>query len=158
MPVTDWTPTPAEVGAQLRARTVDNVGNELGTFTDATRPTFDEVSQLIQQAIGEALVEHGDPDVPEDVDPTQLYAAMKREVILTTAMEIELSYFPEQVAANRSPYEALRLQRDRQQVLVGKAVQELQSGGKVGEGDDARLPQWNYPVQGNGMVGWGSRW
>lgn len=158
MPITDWTPAVADVGAVLRARTVDAVGNELGTFTDSTRPTDTEVTLLIGQAMTEVQAEHGDPDVPADADPSQLYGVLKREATLTAAMQVELTYFPEQVAAGRSPYEAIRLQRDRLVPLVGKAVQELQSGGEVGEGDDGRMPYWNFPVQGNGMVGWGTRW
>lgn len=158
MPPADWTPAVVDVGAVLRARTKDAVGNELGTFTGNTRPTDAEVTNLIAQAMAEVKAEHGDPDIPADADPTQLYAILKREAILTTAMQVELTYYPEQVATGRSPYEAIRLQRDRLIPLVGKAVQELQSGGRVGEGDDGRLPYYNFPVQGSGMVGWGTRW
>lgn len=158
MATTDWTPSLTDVGAVSRTRTVDNMGVEQGTFTDETRPTGDQVTDLISQAMAEVRLEHGDPDRNDNRDPTQVYDAFKREVILTTAMQIELTYFPEQVAANRSPYEALRIQRDRQQVLVGKALGELASSGEVGESDDAKMPVWNMPVQGNGMVGWGTRW
>lgn len=158
MPVADWTPLLTEVGAVLRARTRDNAGNELGTFTVDTRPTADEVTALITEAVGETIAEHGDPDIPADSDPAQMYAILKAETAYTTAMKIELSYFPEQVAGGGSPYEQLRLQRDRLQELARKAIVELSSGGVVGESDDARLPIWDFPVQGNGMVGWKTRW
>lgn len=158
MSVADWTPTVEEIGAVLRARTKDDVGNELGTFTTATRPTAVQVAELIAQAVGEVRDEHGDPDRGDNRDPSQAYNALKREAILTTAMQVELTYFPEQVTAGRSPYPALVVQRDRAAVIAGKAVQELASGGEVGEADDGRLPVWNFPIQGNGMVGWGTRW
>jgi hypothetical protein len=158
VPITDWKPSLADVGALLRARTVDKFGNELGTWTVDTRPTADEAQAMIDQAAGETIAEHGDPDVPTDSDPTQMYAILKSETAYTAALKIELTYFPEQVAAGRSPYPAMLVQRDRLSVLAGKAIQELSSGGQVGEADDARLPQWDFPIQGNGMVGWGTKW
>lgn len=158
MSVSDWTPTLLELGAVLRARTKDDVGNELGTFTDATRPNAEQTQELIDQAVDETRDEHGDPDRSDIRDPTQLYTAYKRQAILSAAMQVELTYFPEQVAAGRSPYPQLEILRERQSKIVAKAVGELAGEAEVGSADDGRLPVWNFPVQGNGMVGWSTRW
>lgn len=85
-----WQPTVADVGALLRARTVDSSGNELGTFTSTTRPTGDAVDQLIGLAVGQIQGEIG-PDIPD-----VLHDQARRCAILGAAVLIERSYWPEQ--------------------------------------------------------------
>lgn len=101
--LTGYTPVIADVGALLRARTKDDDGNELGTFTTNTRPTDAQVSVLIQNA-QDFVTAAVDTDIPELAWP------MARSVIaLRAAMLVELSYFPEQIPTGRSPYENLRV-------------------------------------------------
>lgn len=99
-PVLLWMATPDDVAALLRARTKDDHGVELGTWTEDTRPTLAEVEQLLALAAGQAT----------DVDgPGEACAPLCRNVIaLHAACLIELSYFPEQVRSDRSPYTELR--------------------------------------------------
>jgi hypothetical protein len=98
----DWTPEVADVGALLRARTKDTAGNEVGTFNEDTRPTGAQVETLITQAQADLVAELGS----DDVSPRYLESA-KRLVIIGAAMNVELSYFPEQVGTGRSPYDQL---------------------------------------------------
>lgn len=116
MPVA-WAPSTADVARQLRARTQDDDGNYLSDFTDATRPTGDEVTALIDGAV-------------EDVAglftaiavPVECQALAKRVVTLKTALYIELSYFPEQ-AQDNSPYLQLRAAADQAtSTLIAKAT------------------------------------
>jgi hypothetical protein len=52
-------PTPDDVAALLRARTKDADGHELGVFTDTTRPTADQVDELIALAYGDVSSQTG---------------------------------------------------------------------------------------------------
>lgn len=95
----DWTPSLESVGSLLRARTVDTNSNELGTFTANTRPTANQVEDIIVIAVDEV-------DVALAVDvPQGLWGAAGSLATYRAAMLIELSYFPEQVGTARSPYE-----------------------------------------------------
>lgn len=129
MPVEDWAPTVAAVGAILRSRTKDNAGNELGTFTDQTRPTGEEVGELIGTATNDVAAEVG----ADIVSARRPYAASV--AALGTALQVELTYFPEQVALGRSPYAELkklydeRLKRLKTMVEGGVDEDPTMSGG-----------------------------
>jgi hypothetical protein len=99
-PTPTWLATPEDVAALLRARTKDDTGRELGEWTTATRPTLADVEHLIELAAGQDT----------DVDgPSVACSPLCRNVIaLHVACLIELSYFPEQVRSDRSPYSDLR--------------------------------------------------
>ncbi len=97
-----WVPSLAQVGALVRTRTKDTAGNELGTFTDDTRPTADDVTELISQAVDTFIVRGGTQIPPE------LYQEVQRLIALRAAMLVEISYYPEQVQTGRSPYQQYR--------------------------------------------------
>ena len=101
MPSSDYTPAVADVGALLRSRTVDTNGAELGTFTPQTRPTEAQVVYLIQTAVGEVEARVG-ADLQASLHGLARTAATYRAASL-----VEISYFPEQVATGRSPYDQL---------------------------------------------------
>jgi hypothetical protein len=95
-----WAPTVADVAGLIRARTKDNNGNELGTFTEATRPTQVQAAEAVEHAcIG--LGEKVGAMAPKCEKTAKLCAAYG------AAAEIELSYFPEQARTDRSPYQFL---------------------------------------------------
>jgi hypothetical protein len=96
------TPTNTAIGALLRARTKDTAGNELGFFNNNTRPTDDEVAALARNGASHLINLVGVPI------PDSMLGEAERLVALYTAMQVELSYFPEQVATGRSPYEQYR--------------------------------------------------
>ena len=86
-----------DVAALIRARTKDSNGNEVGTFTVATRPTdlqcqeaIDHQVVLVHTRVG--YVGEGCADLARGC------------VAIGAAAEIELSYFPEQARTDRSPY------------------------------------------------------
>lgn len=147
-----WVPAVADVGALLRARTKDSNGNELGTFTANTRPTGDEVALLIQQAADDILAATG-ADIPA------LVAGVARSMaVYRAAMLVELSYWPEQVASNKSPYAAYKALYDQGLPTLVKAVMSAEAGEDVGGEDVARFPSYSFPQDTGGMVGWGTRW
>lgn len=102
MPTLLWVPTLDAVGSILRARTRDTQGNEVGTFNAFTRPNDDQVDGLIITAARDVSAAVG-IDLPE-----VLWEAGGIVASYRAAMLVELSYFPEQVATGRSPYEQLR--------------------------------------------------
>lgn len=107
MPASEWAPEVTDVGALLRARTRDANGTELGTFTTDTRPTQEQVERLIIQAQSFLTGEFGS----DDVLPLYLETA-KQLTVLKAAMAVELSFFPEQVASARSPYDKMKEELD----------------------------------------------
>lgn len=140
MPTSDWPTSVAAVGSILRARTRDTQGNELGTFTADTRPTADQVLSLLNTAVGDLAAAVG-ADLPAAVWPQAAVVASYK-----AAMLVELSYFPEQVATGRSPYEQLReLYLEAMNSLKAAVVEE---GGDVpGDGvDDSAPPSYAFPV------------
>lgn len=109
MPVSEYTPTVTSVAAFLRARTKTRGGQEAGTFNpeasddrDRTRPSAEQVAEEISNAL---------PDISGiiGVDIAEEHWDLARRVAsLRTALLIELTYFPEQVATGRSPYAQLK--------------------------------------------------
>ena len=95
-----WYPSLESVAAILRARTKTRMGGEVPTFTADTRPTDLQVRELMNFASIDMIPCIGDPALlpAKYNEPVSLCVALK------TAMLIELSYFPEQVAQDRSAY------------------------------------------------------
>src|SRR5215831_10447937 len=91
-----WRPTVDDVAALIRARTKDASGNELGTFTAATRPTDAEVNQLITNGCAKVASVVG-WTLPADAEHEARHLAA-----VWTAYEVEQSYWPEQVRTERS--------------------------------------------------------
>lgn len=100
IPPTDYAPTVADVAALIRARTKDSNGNEIGTFTDTTRPTDVQCEEAIAHAV--VLVHQKVGSVGTICAPLAQQCAA-----IGAAAEIELSYFPEQARTDRSPYQFL---------------------------------------------------
>lgn len=96
-------PSVADVGALMRARTKTFGGEEPGTFTADTRPTGDQVQSLIEKAAGDVLSALEIDQVPE-----RLREATRSLTALRAGLLVELSYWPEQVTADRGPYAQLK--------------------------------------------------
>lgn len=98
----DTRPSVDDVAVLLRARTKDAEGREIGTFNADTRPTDVQVEIHIDNAV--ALLATRLPiDLPVLYEPTVKALASYR-----AALQIEKSYFPEQVRSDRSAYDQLR--------------------------------------------------
>jgi hypothetical protein len=81
-------PSVADVALLIRARTKDADGREVGTFTDETRPTDEQVEEHISAAV--ALLS---PRWPIAIDDSY-YLAVQRLTAYRAAMQIEKSVFP----------------------------------------------------------------
>lgn len=145
MPSSDWEAQISDIGSILRARTKDVNGKELGTFTADTRPTGEEVTNLILTATGDIVDEHG-ANLPPD-----LWPQARRLSALGTAMLVELSYFPEQVATGRSPYEQLKALYDAAWERLAENLADEDPEDEIGE---AHLPRFGFPENRGGVVDW----
>lgn len=101
-------PGVGDVGAHLRVRTRDANGNEVGTFTNNTRPTRDQVERLIESAASKVTSKIGTAIAPA------LWVKASTTIALRAAMFVELSFFADQIAANRSPYNELKTLHDEE--------------------------------------------
>lgn len=140
-----WTPTPDDLAALLRARTKDDNGTELGEWTDDTRPTLAEVQALIDMAAGELVGVDG----PGDACASRCRAA----VAYRTACLIELSYFPEQVRSDRSPYTELKELAD---TALGSLQTCLTSGSTDGQAGGEGYGYHSLPIDAETMALYGS--
>lgn len=125
-----WRPTSDEVARLLRARTKDSTGSELGEWTTDTRPTLEEVEGLIDEAVGIVASSTGVEIAEPCANGAQRLAA------LLTAALIELSYFPEQVRADRSAYPEYKRLYDDGMVKLGDCIAAGGGDGsaEIGEG------------------------
>lgn len=87
-------PSLTDVALLVADRTQDEYGNFLVDFTDKTRPTADQVNQLIDAVI---------PRVTSQFPPeygTEFYDQVSHTVSLWVAMEIDTSFYGERIEDN----------------------------------------------------------
>jgi hypothetical protein len=145
----DWRPALVEVGALVRTRTKSKMGGSpLGTFTDNTPIKADEVEALISYATASVAARIG-------LSPCSdaLKSRARGMAALYTAMLIELSYFPEQVGSDRSPYAKYKELYDDGMGALVEAVAENCGGGGDGDGESVGgsgpLPSSSFPCPSN---------
>lgn len=101
-----WSPSSDDVGSVLRARTKDSTGVERGRFTEDTRPTVAEINPLIDEVVSRIVNKVNKPL------PVGVHRFALRIAAIGVACEVELSYWPEQIAEGRSPYNELKTRFD----------------------------------------------
>jgi hypothetical protein len=124
------------VAAILRARTyADNgtpdpfeeaaAGEELGVFNQHTRPTGDQVEELIDLAVADVSMRVGESM------PTSLEGSAQRVAALRAAGEIERSYIPEQSEDGQSIYQTLRLTYEEEVQKLAQTMQWFVLAGRL---------------------------
>lgn len=140
MPVSDYIPSVQEVATLLRARTRDANGNYVGTFDSTTLPTDTDATGLIELAsddVGEAI----GPDID-----TEFWDAAKVLVIYLAAANIELSYYPEQAAANNSMYDKLMERYNAKLEALSENIASEEES-QIGDGDYvSSAPSGGFPM------------
>lgn len=158
-------PTVEEVASFIRARTKTQGGNEAGTFNPAawwedasgrgTRPTSEQVTLLVDNFLPTYLAIWGDvPDAPTDLGVDAYRNAITRLAALGVAIEVELTYWPEQVATGRSPYQQLLdLFNTRKTELLSLLGLDEDGDGVVDAGGaEGGYPSYGgFPITGIGM-------
>jgi hypothetical protein len=138
-----WRPAAAEVGALLPKRTKDSNGTNQGTFTELTEPTEAQVETIISLATGHLASRLG---TREDLALPQLTSRARGVTALYAAMLVELTFFPEQVGTNRSPYPQLKELFDEGTKALLEAVAEAGDGGDGDAiGGAGQMPSSSFP-------------
>jgi hypothetical protein len=153
MPTSDWAVTSRTVAGPLRSRTVDGNSVEQGDFTNgdqSTRPTKAQVEELIVEAEAEIGAIIG-TDIP-----AAFWDIARKVTGLTAALEVELSFFPQEVGAGTSPYAELKVQRDEKLKQLMDAISEAAGEASDSTVDGAGSPSYSFPEDVGGMVGWGT--
>lgn len=131
-----YRPTIAQVGSILRARTKDKFGTELGTFNEDTRPTGQQVEDLIDLALGDTAAALG-----QSV-PSVLWQPATMLVAINTANLIQASYWPEQVESDNAVFEFWTDWYTNGLKRLAMAVSDELDGGSEGEDSTATFPVW----------------
>ena len=87
------TPSSDDVALLCATRTIDTAGDELGVFTDDTRPTDVQAHALIEQAMTMVLA-----PLPDQLQAS-LYGRIQQAVALQAAILVETSFYSEQANA-----------------------------------------------------------
>jgi hypothetical protein len=122
---------------------MDPDGNMVGTFVDEedgrTRPTEEQVQGLIDEAVAEVSSQLGGNPCNE-----RLVLRARTAAAQYAAMLVELSYFPEQVQSNRSPYAQIKELYDQGLKALAMSVSEECGGQGAGDGGAGNLPVFNF--------------
>jgi len=137
----EWIPTLPDVAGVNLIRTRDNNGKLQNTFNDATIPDADQARSCIDKAVNNVRPLIG-TDIPED-----LIQEAQDVVAIRAMMYIELSFFGNEVAQNRSIYPQLKVLFDEKVKSLAAAIQAEEAGESpldalAGAGG---LPEYAYP-------------
>lgn len=139
MPVSDFTPSVSEVGAELLSRTKDQYGNETGTFSGTTTPTDTQVEALISKAADRVSLKIG----------TEVPAALRQDakdiVALRAAMMVEQTLFADQITSNRSPYPVLLERYKAELADLQLAIQIAEDGDGTFPNQPSNGPSYSFP-------------
>lgn len=144
----EYLPTPDQVAALVRARTRDDLGSELGVFTEQTHPTLAEVELLIAQEAPIVLVRTGDPAALECPDAATVQGAIANVISKRVAAIIEASYRPDEVADGRTVADFYQGTMDDDLEAIEKAAATCRAwmpGDPSGGGDSGPSARWYFP-------------
>lgn len=104
----NWRPTVDEVATLIRARTVDENGNEVGTFNNLTTPSYEQADELIDKAVEDLYPIFkstvADAPVPPNASIEAYREAVSALAAARTAILVELTHYGKEVANSNSPY------------------------------------------------------
>lgn len=128
-----YTPSVEDVARHLRARTRGPSGVELGTFTDETVPTDEQVQGMIDLAM--PFVSGMLGTVPDTCE-----VGARSLAALKAAEMVEVSYFPEQLAPGGTVSALRALYAD----LLPSVQSCVSGGGGGGEDGDSTVPESGF--------------
>jgi hypothetical protein len=134
----EYEPTVDQVARKILSRTRDKYGRMIGTFTNDTAPTDDQVQEIVSDVVTEIA------DVVGDDIPDALIDDAANVVSLRAAMQIELDYYADQVNTDRSPYNQLKELYDEALAKLSSAVTGATDTDVTG-GNPATRPSFGFP-------------
>lgn len=140
-----YAPTVGDVASILRARTIENGGNPIDTFTDQTNPTAQQVQQTIILFAPLVLARLGRLDNLGCANSEDLRAAATSVAAQRVALEVEASYWPEEIGEAAS-FDLRRQMLDADiEGLVAGLETCRSSSDTGGESDSPTDPAWTFP-------------
>ena len=149
-----WLPTVDDVAAIMQARTRQGFvggGRSSGTFDDTTTPTGDQVEALIANAQTAVLAKVGGKI------PASVTAIAKLAVARYAAMDIEASFWPDQLQRDQSPWKAHKAQFESLLADLATAVQQAITDPEqdFGASSEPRVSRGSFPPpSGIGTMVW----
>lgn len=137
---TPYRPTVADVAVFIRSRTKGKLTEEQNTFTADTIPTATQVEKFID--VSERHIARAVGEVPITLLPDA-----KDVVAVCAAAQIELSYFPEQIRTDKSPFIHLREQCQMMLAELAKAVDDLTGDGVIDGSELSLSPAAAFPEE-----------
>lgn len=145
----DWTPTSADVAAEIPERVKDEVGHVLDDFADdgSTRPTQTQVETIIAGAVRDTIAAVGTLEDCAADNIVDLRRGAKDVATLRAAMRVERTYFPDQIGSNLSPYNAIRDElKDKLATLVEAVRENCGGSGGLSTSGAAQEPSSHFPA------------
>jgi len=141
----EWVPTLPDVAEVILVRTRDKNGNMQNTFNDETIPTATEARAMIDKAVNNVRPLIG-TDIPDD-----LIQEAQDVTALRAAMYIELSFFGNEVAMNRSVYPHLKTLFDEKIKTLAQAIaaEELGQSPTDALAGAGTMAMWDFPPDDN---------
>lgn len=102
MAAADHLPSVQDVADLVRARTRDDLGQEIGTFDETTRPTADSVGRLIASEASIVLLRTGPLDALACPNAADVRKGAANVIAKRVAAIVEASYRPDEVAEGRT--------------------------------------------------------
>lgn len=143
-----YAPTVGDIAAILRARAVLPGGFRGDTFTDQTTPTAQQVQDLITLYAPLVFARLGRLDDLYCANAEDLRAAATALAAQRVALEVEASYWPEEVE-DAAAVEARRTMLTDDMTALGEALTMCRAsaddGGDGGESTSRSDPAWRFP-------------
>lgn len=143
----DWTPTTADVAAEIPLRVMDNnSGQRLDDFTDDTVPTDTQVDAIIAGAVRDTVAAIGTLENCGADNVADLKDAAMAVATLRAAMRVERTYFPDQLVTDRSPYNAIRDElKDKLKTLIEAVSENCGTSGGDSVTGGGQEPRSHFP-------------
>jgi hypothetical protein len=144
-----YAPTVADIAAILRARAVELGGFRVDTFTDRTVPSAQQVQQLIGLYTPMVFARLGRLDSLHCANAGDLRSAARALAGQRVALEVEASYWPEEIVDAAAVDVRRTLLADDLAALVPALEACRASGDEGGDGGDSTSrsdPAWRYPL------------
>lgn len=147
-----WMPSVQDVADLLVTRTNTSTGVPSGSFSGQTIPTGTQVQEIISKTVRDLWLEIGDGPQHNE----RLIDAAKYLASLDAAMMVELNFFPEQVASDRSPYEKYNNIRKAKAKLLSAAIEAAEvAAGETDGVTSSGMPSFKFPTTpGIGSARW----
>lgn len=145
-----YAPSVGDVAAILRARLVETGGGRVEAFTADTEPTAAEVSNLVAMFAPSVLGQLGDLGDLGCTNASDLRRWARTQIAQRVAIEVELSYRPDEVgveAANATAERRSALDTDMTALVraVELCREKAREGGDAGESVGRNDPAWAFP-------------